>query len=128
MTPRLSHALARSSPNRGLAVLGLLALALGSGCVYRINIYQGNFLEAKNVDQLNVGMTRSQVRYLLGTPMVADAFNPDRWDYYYFFADGKTRHQEKRHFIVYFADDKVVRVEKPLGEFKDLPRPASPGA
>jgi outer membrane protein assembly factor BamE len=127
MTQRLSHALARSSPNRGLAVLALLALVLG-GCVYRINIYQGNFLEAKNVDQLNVGMTRSQVRYLLGTPMVADAFNPDRWDYYYFFADGKTRHQEKRHFIVYFADDKVVRVEKPLGEFKDLPRPASPGA
>jgi outer membrane protein assembly factor BamE len=127
MTQRLSHALARSSPNRGLAVLSLLALVLG-GCVYRINIYQGNFLEAKNVDQLNVGMTRSQVRYLLGTPMVADAFNPDRWDYYYFFADGKTRHQEKRHFIVYFADDKVVRVEKPLGEFKDLPRPASPGA
>jgi outer membrane protein assembly factor BamE len=127
MTPQRTHARSRSSLYRGCAALALLALVLG-GCVYRINIYQGNFLEAKTVDQLNVGMTRSQVRYLLGTPMVADAFNPDRWDYYYFFADGKTRHQERRHFIVYFTDDKVVRIEKPLGEFKDLPRPASPGA
>jgi outer membrane protein assembly factor BamE len=110
-----------------ILALAVLLLGLG-GCVYRINIYQGNFLEAKTVDQLSVGMTKSQVRYLLGTPMVADTFNNDRWDYYYFFVDGKTRHSEKRHFVVFFAEDKVARVEKPLGDFKDLPRPASPGA
>src|SRR5437762_930573 len=47
----------------------LLASAL-SACVYRMNIQQGNYLEGKTVDQLQVGMTRSQVRYLLGTPLV----------------------------------------------------------
>jgi len=109
-------------------VVGFSALVAGSGCVYRINIHQGNFLEQKTIDQLNVGMTRSQVKFLLGTPMVADAFNNDRWDYYYYFKDGKTRVVSKRHFVVYFADDKVEHVDKPMGEFKALPKPATPGA
>ena len=51
----------------------MLFAALASGCVYRMDIQQGNYLEGKTVDQLQVGMTRSQVRYLLGTPMVPDA-------------------------------------------------------
>src|SRR6185437_3679823 len=60
---------------RGLA-LGLVAVGtLLSGCVYRMNIQQGNYLEGRTVDQLQVGMTRNQVRYLLGTPMVPDAFD-----------------------------------------------------
>src|SRR5256885_5341454 len=58
----------------------LLASAL-SACVYRMNIQQGNYLEGKTVDQLQVGMTRSQVRYLLGTPMGPAGFDKDRWDY-----------------------------------------------
>jgi len=52
---------------------------LGSACVYRINIQQGNFLDQAAVEQVKPGMTRSQVRYLLGTPMVADSFNRERW-------------------------------------------------
>ena len=62
-----------------LMVLALAATCAGSsGCVYRMNIQQGNFLEARTVNQLQVGMTRSQVRYLLGTPMVPDAFDKER--------------------------------------------------
>jgi outer membrane protein assembly factor BamE len=102
--------------------------ALMAGCVYRINIHQGNYLEQKTLDQLSVGMTRSQVRFLLGTPMVAGAFDNNRWDYYYYFKDGKTRRVEERHFVVYFEDDKVSKVAKPMGEIKPLPRPATPGA
>jgi outer membrane protein assembly factor BamE len=115
---------------RGLALavaLGLVGLT-GSGCIYRINIHQGNFLEAKTLDQLSPGMTRSQVRFLLGTPMIADEFTPNRWDYLYYFKDGKTRHEERRHVIVYFEDDKVAKIERPDGEFRSLPRPATPGA
>lgn len=115
---------------RGLAlavVLGLAGLS-SSGCIYRINIHQGNFLEAKTLDQLAPGMTRSQVRFLLGTPMIADEFTPNRWDYLYYFKDGKTRHEERRHVIVYFEDDKVAKIERPDGEFRSLPRPATPGA
>jgi outer membrane protein assembly factor BamE len=112
-----------------LCALALAAPLLTGGCIYRINIHQGNFLEAKTLDQLNVGMTRSQVRFLLGTPMVADEFHPNRWDYYYYFKDGKTRHEETRHILVYFEDEKVARVEKPDGAgFRPLPKPATPGA
>src|SRR5437588_376281 len=72
----------------------LLASAL-SACVYRMNIQQGNYLEGKTVDQLQVGMTRSQVRYLLGTPLVPAVFDKDRWDYVYYFKHGRLRGSPK---------------------------------
>jgi outer membrane protein assembly factor BamE len=114
---------------RRLAVLLLTGpLALAAGCVYRVNIQQGNFLEAKAVDQVAVGMTRSQVRFLLGTPMIADAFHPDRWDYLYYYKDGKTQKVQSRQFVVYFTDEKVARTERPMGEIVDPKLPGTPGA
>src|SRR5438309_3734223 len=86
--------------------------AATSGCVYRMNIQQGNFLEARTVDQLQVGMTRSQVRYLLGTPMVPEAFDKERWDYLYYFKKGRLRKPEERHLIVFFHEDKVEKFER----------------
>ncbi len=106
----------------------LAALSLMTGCVYRINIQQGNFLESKLVDQVSVGMTRSQVRFLLGTPMLADSFHPDRWDYLYYYKAGKTQKVEQHEFVVYFTDEKVARIDKPQGVFKDPTIPTSPGA
>jgi outer membrane protein assembly factor BamE len=94
-----------------LAASGLLAL-LASGCVYRMDIQQGNYLEGKTVDQLQVGMTRSQVRYLLGTPMVPDLFDKDRWDYLYYFQRGRLRRPEQRHVVVYFKEDKVTNFQR----------------
>lgn len=93
------------------AALALLAAAL-SGCVYRMNIQQGNYLEGKTVDQLQAGMTRSQVRYLLGTPMVPAVFDKDRWDYVYYFKRGRLRKPEERHLVVFFKEDKVTRFER----------------
>ena len=93
-----------------------LALCLGlasSACVYRINIQQGNFLDQAAVEQVKVGMTRSQVHYLLGTPMVADSFNKERWDYIYYLRKGRTRHVDSRRVTVYFDGDKVARLDKP---------------
>jgi outer membrane protein assembly factor BamE len=116
------------APSWPRVALAAVCAALMAGCVYRINIYQGNYLEEKTLDQLSVGMTRSQTRFLLGTPMVATAFDNNRWDYYYYFKDGKTRHVEQRHFIVYFADDKVSKIDKPMGDIQPLPKPATPGA
>jgi outer membrane protein assembly factor BamE len=109
------------------ALLGAVTAATG-GCVYRINVSQGNFLEAKAVDQVAVGMTRSQVRFLLGTPMLADSFHPDRWDYLYYFKEGRRQKVERRLLTVYFSDEKVARIERPAGEFKDPKLPSSPGA
>jgi outer membrane protein assembly factor BamE len=98
---------------RALMVAGaiLCASSVLSGCVYRMNIQQGNFLEPRAVSQLQVGMTRSQVRYLLGTPMVPDAFDKDRWDYLYYFKQGRLRAPQQRHLIVYFEEDKVSRFD-----------------
>jgi outer membrane protein assembly factor BamE len=90
-----------------------VASLLGSGCVYRINIQQGNFLNQSAVDTVKEGMTRSQVRYLLGTPMVADSFNKERWDYIYYLKKGRSRHVDSRRVTVYFDGDKVARLDKP---------------
>lgn len=116
---------------RSALLLPAAAIALGlaaGGCVYRVNIPQGNFLEAKMIEQVQVGMTRSQVRYVLGTPMIADPFHPDQWDYLYYFKDGKTRKVDRRLIVVYFTDEKVSKIERPQGEFKSPKLPTSPGA
>ena len=84
---------------------------LASGCVYKMNIQQGNYLVPDSVSQLKEGMTRSQVRFLLGTPMVPDAFDESRWDYYYYFNSQKFKKPLKRRLTVFFADDKVARYE-----------------
>src|SRR5215510_15812030 len=95
--------------------LRMIPLAIGallaSGCVYKMSIQQGNYLVADSVSQLKEGMTRSQVRFLLGTPMVPDAFDDSRWDYYYFFSSKTYKEPLKRRLTVYFADEKVQRFE-----------------
>ena len=66
----------RIGRHRARALALLLAAALAAGCVYRPDIQQGNLLSVEDIDQVTVGMTRSQVRYLLGTPMVSDPLRP----------------------------------------------------
>ena len=100
-----------------LAILVSLAAApVLPGCVYRPDIQQGNLLQTSDVDQVKAGMTRSQVRYILGTPMVANPFDEQRWDYVYTFRRGRDRDVTRAHFIVRFDGDKVSSVETP-----DLP-------
>jgi outer membrane protein assembly factor BamE len=99
------------SPRAAVAMLLLIALGTGA-CVHRPYIQQGNYLETKDVDQVTAGMTRSQVRYLLGTPMISDPFTAQRWDYIYTLKRGRQRKIDRAHFVVYFTDDKVARIEK----------------
>jgi outer membrane protein assembly factor BamE len=94
------------------ALAAALIAGMLSGCVYRLDIQQGNFLEGRTVDQLQIGMTRAQVRYLLGTPMVPDLFDKDRWDYLYYFVHGRLRKPAQRHLVVYFKEDKVTHFER----------------
>lgn len=113
---RLSTLMARLSnrtrrPRTGLVLL--LGAAL-QACIYRIDIQQGNVIEQEAVDQVEVGMTRSAVQFLLGTPMVADAFHQDRWDYTYYFRRGRERAVERRWLVVYFDADRVARIERDL--------------
>ena len=93
-------------------VLALLVACVGlTGCVYRMEIQQGNYLDGKAVGQLKVGMTRSQVRYLLGTPMVPATFDIDRWDYLYYMKRGRIHAAQRYLLTVYFENDKVARID-----------------
>ena len=96
-----------------LAAIALFALLGAGGCIYRLPIQQGNFLEDKELNQVQLGMTRTQVRYLLGTPMVADPFQNSRWDYVFTWKQGLISKAQRRHFVVYFENDKVVKIDRP---------------
>jgi outer membrane protein assembly factor BamE len=97
---------------RAVTISTLVLAATLAGCVYRMDIQQGNYLEGKTVDQLQAGMTRSQVRYLLGTPMVPAVFDKNRWDYLFYLDRSRLHKAERRHLVVYFKDDKVARFER----------------
>ena len=76
---------------------------------YRMVIQQGNFISQEMVAQLKPGMTKEQVRFILGTPLVTDIFHADRWDYVFFreLANGK---RDQRNLSVVFEKDKLARV------------------
>jgi outer membrane protein assembly factor BamE len=76
---------------------------------YRIDVRQGNYVSQEMVAQLKPGMSRDQVRFVLGTPLVTDIFHADRWDYVYRFKPGRGD-QQTRRFVVFFENDKLVRV------------------
>jgi outer membrane protein assembly factor BamE len=99
--------------NRISQLIALSLLAFGSSaCVYRIDIQQGNLLEESAIEQAEVGMTKNQILFLLGTPMVVDSFHANRWDYTYYLKRGRSRDIERRWLIVYFDGDLVSRIEK----------------
>ena len=98
--------------NRAFRRLALALAALSvslAGCVYRMDIQQGNYLDGHAVRQLKAGMTRAQVRYLLGTPMIEDLFDHNRWDYVYFFKRGYVHKPIESRVVVYFQGGKVAR-------------------
>jgi outer membrane protein assembly factor BamE (lipoprotein component of BamABCDE complex) len=68
---------------RYLLITLMSVLILNTGCklIYKQNVQQGNAHEQEDLDQLEMGMTKKQVAYLLGTPAIQDPFHQDRWDY-----------------------------------------------
>ena len=93
----------------------LLATFLVAGCgvIYRQPVFQGNLLESRSVDQLQVGMDRGQVFSLLGSPSVADPFHQSRWDYVAT-ARRRTGDTEVKTLTLWFENDRLARWE---GEF-----------
>jgi outer membrane protein assembly factor BamE len=78
---------------------------------YKIDVQQGNVLTQDMVAQLKPGQTRDQVRFVLGTPLIADMFHQQRWDYVYRYENGRTGRIESRKFSVFFnADGRLERV------------------
>ena len=95
----------------------LLAALLVTGCSgktllapYKMDIQQGNVVTHEMLARVQPGMTRSQVRFALGTPLVVDPFRQDRWDYVYLYMKQGVV-TERRRIIVVFKDDKLVGFE-----------------
>jgi len=99
---------------------------------HKIDIQQGNAVTQEMVAKLQPGMTRSQVRFALGTPLLVDPFRADRWDYFYSYTKGGEL-VEQRRLIVFFKEDKLDRVEgdvipaKPAADktVAEKPKPAA---
>jgi len=112
---------------RTLVITALASLALLGGCgnfgsmdfpgVYKISIPQGNIITQDMVDQLRPGMTKRQVIFVMGTPLVRDPYHQDRWDYVYNFQPGGGERGQERLSVV-FEDDQLVSLS---GDFEPTP-------
>ncbi len=99
------------------ALIALFVTPFLAGCgsnfgfpgVYRIDVEQGNIVTPEMIEQLRPGMSRRQVRFVMGTPLVEDTFNPDRWDYRYTLRNGVDTLEESR-LSVFFEGDTLVNV------------------
>jgi outer membrane protein assembly factor BamE len=92
--------------------ISVLVLILTAGCVYQASLSQGNLLKDEDLDQLEVGMTRSQVRFLLGTPMIDDPFHEERWDYVYYLRVGREDPTFKRWVTIIFDGNVVSEIRR----------------
>ena len=100
-----------------VALLLVLIPALAAGCslwprVDRTDVQQGNKLDAAEIEQLRVGMTRDEVRALLGAPVLNTTFHSDRWVYVYYVVEaGRAIEGGTQRLVVHFDGDRVVRIE-----------------
>jgi outer membrane protein assembly factor BamE len=130
------HFMSKTACGRGVFYTALaLATALG-GCKqapelpavlspYRIDIQQGNVVTQEMIAKLKAGMTRSQVRFVLGSPLVVDPFRSDRWDYVSMYQK-QGKDVERRRVTVIFDDDKLVRIEGDVALSEGAAAPAKP--
>ena len=99
---------------RILSLFSLLVVITGCSSLefpgtYRIAIHQGNVISQDIINKLKVGMTRQQVQYVLGTPLVKDSFNQNRWDYYYSVRDSEGETSNKQ-VSVFFVKDELYKI------------------
>jgi outer membrane protein assembly factor BamE len=96
-----------------ILILGLLLLVAACAKLtpYRMEIQQGNYVTPEMVAQLSPGLTRDQVRFVLGTPLVSDIFHEDRWDYVFVRQPANRQEIEYRRIAVFFQEGRLKRVE-----------------
>lgn len=100
---------------RATLILFFLLQIACTGCVgpfsvYKMDIRQGNLVSAEMREKLKLGMSRQQVQYVLGTPMISDAFHANRWDYV-FLLEQSGKLTEQQRLTIYFEGDKLVRID-----------------
>ena len=87
--------------------------------IYKLDVQQGNIITAEMLMGLKPGMTRAQVKYVLGTPLIQDSFHENRWDYIYKMIKDD-RLIEERHVVVRFKDDELFDVKGDIIQFNDI--------
>lgn len=102
--------------HKSLRATGILLLVLTAGCgsylpsFYNVPVRQGNYLDSEMVGHLHPGMTKTQVQRILGTPLITDPFHQNRWDYYYYYKQGR-QIDDQRHITLYFSGDTLDRID-----------------
>ena len=83
----------------------LLSILLLSSCsiprIFQVVISQGNLVDQEMLDQLEIGMTESQVKFVMGTPLISDTFYPNRWDYFTSVTQGENSYTNQK-ITLYF--------------------------
>ncbi|MEM7206865.1 MAG: outer membrane protein assembly factor BamE [Pseudomonadota bacterium] len=98
-----------------LAVIFVVTI-LSSACVsllpdgHKIDIHQGNIIDRERLEQVQTGMNRDQVRFLLGSPVTQNPFHADRWDYLHYISKAGS-HKEPKRVSIFFADNQVVAID-----------------
>ena len=92
----------------------LLSILLLSSCsiprIFQVVISQGNLVDQEMLDKLEIGMTESQVKFVMGTPLISDTFHPNRWDYFTSVTQGENSYTNQK-ITLYFKDNKLVSWE-----------------
>lgn len=94
-----------------LVLTSLLACQSKLLTVHKIDVQQGNALDAEMVGKVEIGMTQEQVLYILGSPLITDSFHPDRWDYIYLFIPGYGE-KERRQLTLIFDRGEVIEIDR----------------
>lgn len=92
------------------AILALSLAACSFPGVYKLDVQQGNIVTQDMVNQLKPGMNKRQVRYILGTPLLVDSFQEDRWDYFYSLKNSDDEYSQER-LTLFFANDQLVNLK-----------------
>ena len=103
------------------SILLLLCVFLFAGCswiqfpsIHKVTIQQGNIVSQDMVDKLKIGMTKIQVQYIMGTPLIVDTFDPSRWDYYYTRVDSNNNKTEQQVSLRFNPDNTLLSVDGDL--------------
>ena len=98
---------------RFVLVAGCFIVAL-SACIYKMDIAQGNRIPEEVLNRLEIGMTRNQVLFLLGTPAVQDPYRTDKWHYINYLKDNNGRNLEQHNMVLSFTGDELTEIRGTL--------------
>lgn len=111
-----------------IIVLCTASLLVSACSIHKIDVQQGNVITQEMREQIKEGVSKRQVSFILGTPLLADPFHRDRWDYVYSLQTGKNKPEIQR-MTLFFEDDKLIRIEGwPISTSTLKPPPGVQGA